>query len=36
MLLKMLYDPRFTAGMTAAEAAPIARQIATEFFTGPV
>jgi len=36
MLLKMLYDPRFTAGMTAAEAAPIARQIAPEFFAGPV
>ncbi len=30
LLLKMLYDDRFTTGMQAAEAAPIARQIATE------
>lgn len=30
MLLKMLYDPRLKNGMTAAEAAPIARVIARE------
>ena len=30
LLLKMLYDPRFTTGMSAAEAAPIARMIARE------
>jgi len=30
LLLKMLYDPRLKIGMTAAEAAPIARQIARE------
>ncbi|WP_377507426.1 DUF2927 domain-containing protein [Octadecabacter sp. R77987] len=30
MLLKMLYDPRLQNGMTAAEAAPIARVIARE------
>ncbi|KQI67366.1 hypothetical protein AN189_15555 [Loktanella sp. 3ANDIMAR09] len=30
LLLKMLYDPRFTTGMSIMEAAPIARQIATE------
>jgi len=36
LLLKMLYDPRFSAGMTAAEAAPIARQIATEYLAGAV
>ncbi|WIV51520.1 DUF2927 domain-containing protein [Marivivens sp. LCG002] len=29
-LLKMLYDKRFRTGMTAAEAAPIAREIARE------
>ncbi|SHF43903.1 Protein of unknown function [Loktanella atrilutea] len=34
LLLKMLYDKRFTTGMTAAEAAPIARQIATELVGG--
>jgi len=34
MLLKMLYDPRFRTGMSAAEAAPIARQIATELVGG--
>lgn len=30
LLLRMLYDPRLSPGMTAAEAAPIARQIASE------
>ncbi len=30
LLLRMLYDPRFTTGMSAAEAAPIARRIAAE------
>ena len=30
MMLKMLYDPRLQPGMTAAEAAPIARLIAKE------
>jgi hypothetical protein len=35
LLLKMLYDPRLKTGMTAAEAAPIARQIATELLGGP-
>lgn len=30
LLLKMLYDDRFKTGMTAAQAAPIARQIAKE------
>lgn len=36
LLLKMLYDPRLTTGMSAAEAAPIARQIAAEIMAGPV
>jgi hypothetical protein len=36
LLLRMLYDPRLTPGMSAAEAAPIARQIATELTAGPV
>lgn len=36
MLLKILYDPRLLPGMTAAEAAPIARQIAAELLGGPV
>ena len=36
LLLKMLYDERFRTGMSAAEAAPIARQIATELVGGPV
>lgn len=36
LLLRMLYDPRLRVGMTAAEAAPIARQIATELLGGPV
>lgn len=30
LLLEMLYDPRFRTGMSAAEAAPIARDIARE------
>ena len=30
LMLQMLYDPRLTPGMTAAEAAPIARVIAKE------
>ncbi len=34
LLLRMLYDPRLTPGMTAAEAAPIARQIAREMLEG--
>lgn len=34
LLLKMLYDKRFRTGMTAAEAAPIAREIATELVGG--
>ncbi|RYH01866.1 DUF2927 domain-containing protein [Salipiger sp. IMCC34102] len=34
MLLKMLYDPRFTTGMSPAEARPIARQIAAELMGG--
>lgn len=35
LLLKMLYDPRLEAGMTAAQAAPIARTIARELKGGP-
>ncbi|MGZ2258745.1 DUF2927 domain-containing protein [Roseobacter sp. A03A-229] len=35
MLLKMLYDPRLSPGMTAAEAAPITRTIAGELTNGP-
>lgn len=36
LLLKMLYDDRFETGMEAAEAAPIARRIATELLdSGP-
>ncbi|MEJ6399493.1 DUF2927 domain-containing protein [Yoonia sp. 208BN28-4] len=31
LLLKMLYDPRLTTGMAPAEAAPIARVIASEY-----
>lgn len=34
LLLQMLYDPRLVPGMTAAEAAPIARQIAAEIMAG--
>lgn len=33
LLLKMLYDQRLTPGMTADEARPIARQIATELLS---
>jgi hypothetical protein len=36
MLLKILYDDRLQTGMAAAEAAPIARRIATELLGGPV
>jgi len=38
LLLKMLYDPRLHAGMTADQARPIVRKIATELTTqsGPV
>lgn len=36
LLLQMLYDPRFSTGMSAAEAAPIARQIAREILADPV
>lgn len=36
LLLKMLYDPRLKAGMSAAEAAPITRIIARELTTGPI
>lgn len=35
LLLKILYDDRLETGMTAAEAAPIARQIARELMGGP-
>lgn len=35
LLLQMLYDPRLRPGMTAAQAAPIAREIATELTGGP-
>jgi hypothetical protein len=34
LLLRMLYDPRLSPGMTPAEAAPIARQIAAELMGG--
>ena len=34
LLLRMLYDDRLTPGMTAPEAAPIARQIASEYLDG--
>lgn len=33
LLLRMLYDPRLRAGMDAATAAPIARQIAREYLS---
>ncbi|WP_308342253.1 DUF2927 domain-containing protein [Roseobacter insulae] len=36
LLLKMLYDPRLKAGMTASEAAPITRIIARELKSGPL
>lgn len=35
LLLKMLYDPRLHAGMSAAQAAPITRIIARELTSGP-
>lgn len=34
LLLRMLYDPRLQSGMTAEQAAPIARRIATELLGG--
>ena len=34
LLLRMLYDPRLRTGMTVAEAAPVARQIAAEYLGG--
>ncbi len=34
LLLRMLYDRRFRTGMTAAEAAPIAREVAREYLEG--
>ena len=33
-MLRMLYDPRLRTGMSAAEAAPIVRQIAAEYLAG--
>ncbi len=36
MLLKMLYDPRLHAGISAEEAAPTIREIASELTGGPV
>ncbi|MEM9637732.1 MAG: DUF2927 domain-containing protein [Pseudomonadota bacterium] len=36
LLLKMLYDPRLKAGMSATEAAPITRTIARELKNGPI
>lgn len=36
LLLKILYDPRLSVGMTEAEATPIVRQIAAELVGGPV
>ena len=35
LLLRILYDPRLSPGMTAAEARPIVREIATELMGGP-
>ncbi|SEQ44571.1 DUF2927 domain-containing protein [Thalassovita taeanensis] len=35
MLLKMLYDPRVSAGMSPDEARPILRQIASDLISGP-
>ena len=35
LLLRMLYDPRLTPGMTAARAEPIVRQIASELLNTP-
>ncbi len=36
LLLRMLYDPRLTPGMTEADAAPIVRRIAVELVDGGV
>lgn len=36
LLLTMLYDPRLTTGMAAADAAPLTRIIARELMTGPL
>ena len=36
LLLKMLYDPRLQAGMSAEEAAPVTRVITRELTGGPV
>ncbi|MEP5730674.1 MAG: DUF2927 domain-containing protein [Sulfitobacter sp.] len=36
LLLKMLYDPRLDAGLTAQEAAPVTRIIARELIGGPL
>lgn len=36
LLLKMLYDPRLRAGLSAAEAAPLTRIIARELTGGPL
>ncbi len=36
LLLKMLYDPRLTSGMTANEARPVVERIAAELMGGPV
>ena len=36
LLLKMLYDPRLSTGLTAQEAAPVTRIIAREFTNGPL
>lgn len=36
LLLKMLYDPRLSAGMSAKEAAPITRIISRELINGPL
>lgn len=36
LLLKMLYDPRLRAGMSAAQAAPLTRIIARELTQGPL
>jgi hypothetical protein len=36
LLLKMLYDPRLKAGMSASEAAPLTRIIARELTNGPL
>ena len=35
LLLRILYDPRLTPGMTAVQAAPVVRRIAEELLPGP-